>query len=340
MTSVKFRVPGTLAQALEERGISVARVLAEAGLPPKLLQQDKIMVTTAEFFALYRSIANVTPNQAIGLQMGAELSVGAYDPASIAALCSRSFGDAIERLGRYKMLSCPEEIHILPMSAEVGVEFRFLLGNDDEPPLLIDVCLAWIVAIGIRGTGHPIVPLRLETTRTADPTEMLEKHFGCPVHYGSARNILVFSARDLQRPFLTHNQHLLEMLGPQLEAELNDRNCADCIGKQAKQAIKSLLAGRRPRVEEVASRLGLTSRTLQRKLTQDGLSFQQLLESARRELAHHYLSRSAVELNEAAYLLGYDDANSFFRAFHRWEGTSPGQWRSQHRRQLAMAAPG
>jgi serine/threonine protein kinase len=73
--------------------------------------------------------------------------------------------------------------------------------------------------------------------------------------------------------------------------------------------------------------LHLSTRTLQRRLTEHGITFQRLLDEARHELACHYLLHSSRELNETAYLLGYEDANSFFRAFHHWEGTSPGQWR-------------
>jgi AraC-like DNA-binding protein len=70
---------------------------------------------------------------------------------------------------------------------------------------------------------------------------------------------------------------------------------------------------------------------LQRRLTDSRATFQELVEEARRELARHYLGQSSLELNETAYLLGYEDANSFFRAFHQWEGTSPGEWRNRHR---------
>ena len=75
----------------------------------------------------------------------------------------------------------------------------------------------------------------------------------------------------------------------------------------------------------------MSTRTLQRRLGEAEITFQQLVENTRRELAHHYLKHSSVELNEAAFLLGYEDANSFFRAFHRWEDTSPGEWRTRHR---------
>jgi AraC-like DNA-binding protein len=83
----------------------------------------------------------------------------------------------------------------------------------------------------------------------------------------------------------------------------------------------------RPGIRDLARELHLSPRTLQRRLTEEGITFQRLLDKARRELARHYLLRSTRELNETAYLLGYEDANSFFRAFHHWEGTSPRQWR-------------
>ena len=97
-----------------------------------------------------------------------------------------------------------------------------------------------------------------------------------------------------------------------------------------KAALKRVLAGRRPAMPDVAKELGLSTRTLQRRLNDEGVSFQQLLIDARRELARHYLMQPSLELNETAYLLGYEDPNSFFRAFHEWEGTSPGQWRAQN----------
>jgi len=74
----------------------------------------------------------------------------------------------------------------------------------------------------------------------------------------------------------------------------------------------------------------LSARTLQRRLADDGASFQQLTQEARHELARHYLLHSSLELGETAYLLGYEDAHSFFRAFHGWEGSSPGEWRARH----------
>jgi len=120
------------------------------------------------------------------------------------------------------------------------------------------------------------------------------------------------------------------VIGTQLESELEARNTSQNIGEQVKDALRRSLAGKRPTLQDVAQELGLGARTLQRRLTDGGISFQQLVEDIRRELARHYLKQSAVELNEAAFLLGFEDANSFFRAFQVWEGTSPGEWRTRH----------
>ncbi len=99
-----------------------------------------------------------------------------------------------------------------------------------------------------------------------------------------------------------------------------------------KGVVKRLLAGGRPDLEEIARALGASVRTLQRRLGEGGITFQQVVEQARRELARYYLLQSSLDLSEIAYLVGYEDANSFFRAFHQWEGAPPGRWRERHQK--------
>jgi AraC-like DNA-binding protein len=156
---------------------------------------------------------------------------------------------------------------------------------------------------------------------------MYEAHFGCPVKFKAKQNALIFSKADIELPFATYNADLLAVITPPLEAELAEQLGHKTFSEQAKAILKRLLAGQRPGIQDLARELHLSTRTLQRRLTEQGITFQSLLEEARRELAHHYLLHSSLELSETAYLLGYEDANSFFRAFHHWEGTSPGQWR-------------
>ncbi len=327
-----FRVSTTLPRKLEELGVSPAFVLRRAGLPPGLFDQEKILLTTEEFFALYRGLAEASGDPAIGLKLGTEDRVERYDPITLAAVSARSLRDALQRLARYKQLTCPEALDVVERGDECRVQFRWLLAEETEPPVLVDLCFAAVVRLAHRGTGALVNPKRLEFRGATRNRETYEAHFRCPARFNGRRNTIVFRKADLDRPFITHNADLFAAVAPQLEAELAQALASKTISEQVKGVLKRLLAGRRPGIEDVASELRVSSRTLQRRLTEAGVTFQQLMQEARRELARHYLKHSSLELNQTAYLLGYEDAHSFFRAFHGWEGSSPGEWRARHAR--------
>lgn len=326
----EFRVASTLVDKLQELGVAPADVLRHAGLPSGLFEQEKIRVNTEELFALYRGLGQASRDPAIGLKLGTEPRIERYDPIAIAAVSARSFRDALGRLARYKQLVCPEELRIVERGDECRVQFRWLLAQQTEPPMLVDVCFARVVDIARRGTGERVTPKRVEFRGASGKREMYEAHFGCPARLDARQNTIVFAKADLERPFLTHNADLFATVAPQLETELKQALASRVVGEQVKGILKPLLAGRRPGIVDVARELGTSPRTLQRRLAEDGATFQQVLQEARRELARHYLLHSSLELNETAYLLGYEDAHSFFRAFHEWEGSPPGEWRARH----------
>jgi len=264
-----------------------------------------------------------------GLKLGTELRFERSHPVAIAGICSRTFGDALQRLARYKQLTCPEEIRVHQKASEAAVEFFFVEAKETEPDIMVDVGLSWILNVARRGSDGEITPLRLELTRTAKNRALLEGHFNCRVRFNADRNALVFRSSDLDRPFVTHNEELVTAIGTHLDSELKAQNTNPNPGDQVKDVLRRSMAGRRPTLHDVAQELGLGARTLQRRLTDAGVTFQQLVGEIRRELARQYLKQSAVELNEAAFLLGFADANSFYRAFQEWEGTSPGEWRAR-----------
>ena len=219
----RFRVSGTLARRLEELGLAPIAVLRHAGLPMGLFEQGKIWITTEEMFALYAAIHEISGDPGIGLKLGSEERIERYDPIAIAALYTRSFRDALDRMARYKRLTCPEEIRIVEQGNECAVQFVWLLADKAEPATLIDVCFAWIVAIGRRGIGRSVNPKRVEFKRPESNRRLYEDHFACPVKFGARHNMLLFRSEDLAQPFLTHNPDLLEMVAPQLEAELTQQ---------------------------------------------------------------------------------------------------------------------
>jgi AraC-like DNA-binding protein len=328
----RFHISAALGRKLEELGVSPADVLHQAGLPAGLFHREKILVSTEELFALYRGLAEASSDPAIGLKLGTEHRLERYDPIGIAAVSARSFRDALQRLARYKQITCPEALHVTERGDEGRVEFRYLLAEETEPPLLVDLAFAWVVGIARRGTGGLVNPKRIELRGVTRRREMYQAHFGCPAKFNAPHNTIVFAKTDLDHPFLTHNPDLWAAVAPQLEAELMRALASPAVGEHVKGMLKRLLAGGRPGIEDVARELRISPRTLQRRLSKDGATFQQLMREARRELARHYLRHSSMELNETAYLLGYEDTHSFFRAFHHWEGSPPGEWRVRHAR--------
>jgi AraC-like DNA-binding protein len=326
-----FRVAGMLRTRLEEAGVSIPAVLRRAGLPQDLFDQVRILVTTEELFALWRAIAEVSGDAAIGLKLGTESRIERFHPSGLAALATENFAAAVEHLARYKRLSVPEEIVHDRRDGEWSIQFRWTLAVDVEPPVLIDHCFAWMQTIARRGTGTRMSPLRLELVQPRGHGKALERHFGCEVVCGAARNAIVFRESDAAIPFVTRNAELLEMLAPQFELDLKQHTSGDdSFLEMVRAAIQQRLTGHRPTTDAVARGLHMSSRTLQRRLQESGSSFQRVLDEARHQMARYYLRNSVLELNEAAYLLGYEDASSFARAFRGWEGVPPGSWREAH----------
>jgi AraC-like DNA-binding protein len=327
----RFRLPRLTAIRLEERSVSPDAVLRQAGLPAGLLREEKSLVTTEQLFAFWRAVAEVSGDPAIGLALGSEDRIERLDLVSLAALSASSFRDAVARAARYKQLTCPEQIQLQVRGTECAIQFGWVLAEGLEPWVLTDLCFAWISKLAARGTGEAVRPKRVDLRRAARHRQLYEAHFGCRVRFNAPRNALVFLTSDLDRPFLTHNADLLSVVGPQLDAELAHRDASQDTRDQVKAVLRRLLAGGRPDLRDVAHELGASPRTLQRRLGDLGASYHEVLEEARRDMASQYLLHSSLELSEIAYLLGYEDANSFFRAFTRWEGLPPGRWRDARR---------
>jgi AraC-like DNA-binding protein len=239
-------------------------------------------------------------------------------------------------MARYKQLTCPEEILQEKNDEEWSIQFRWLLADEVEPAVLIECAFAWVLSTGRHGSGMRLSPIRVEFMQPRAHAKVIERHFGCPIVFGTHRNAIVFRATDAQKPFVTRNAELLAMLAPQFEEELKQQNNKDeNFAERVRIAIQQKLTGKRPTIDDIADVLHISSRTLQRRLQDEQCSYQRVLDEARHHLARHYLNNSFLELNEAAYLLGYEDGNSFVRAFRTWEGVPPARWREQQRAEAA-----
>lgn len=325
-------VPSVLFVRLGALGVDVDRLLRIAGVPRSRFNEPRARVSTAEFFAIWRAIAQVAEAPDIGFRLGGSALPQQYDVVSAAALCSPSLGEALQRLARYKRLVCPETVSIVLEGGEARVQFIWELAESQPPELLIDATFTSTLRLATHGTGRPITAKRIELTRARANEAALERYFGCPVRFDAPADLLVLDDAVLSEPFVTHNSDLLSMLVPGLEGELSKRSNERSLSDDVLAELQRSMAGGRPSVEKTAKALGMSSRTLQRRLEGEGQTYQGLLDQVRRKSALELLSRTEIEAEEVAFLLGFAEMNSFSRAFHGWLGTTPKQWRESERK--------
>ena len=324
----RIKPAGSCWAGLKSIGLTPGAIIRHSNLPPTVYHGGS-MVTTAQNFAIWRAIRELSKDPDAGWKFISRVETDQYHPTLLAALHARNYRESIERLARYKKLCSAEEFRVTPKGDEVLVEvFWPFAGGEPAPALLIDAVFALVTELGRRGTKSKLNPKRIELIRPAERKNRFEEYFGCPVKYGAKRDALVLRAADFELPFLTHNEELLQMLAPQFDRALEDGRTKLSILDQVKWVLKRLLSGSRPDLLMVAKELGMGERTLQRRITEQGTTFRQVLSETRHELVRQYLGDPAIEITEAAFLVGYEDPNSFYRAFRSWEGTTPAEWRA------------
>ena len=292
------------------------------------------MATPEQVARLWTVMEEMAPDPSFALRLPRAIPPEKHHPASIAAQHARDFRDGLGRFARYKLLCCGEEIRVEEREGECRVSFDWPQIPGPLPRFFIDVVFSSVLELGRRGTRRDLRPLRVELARSRVPGGHHEAHYGCPVLWGTRRNLLVFRSADLDLPFATYNAELLAMLGPRLEEELARKKAGRTVSERVKWVVARSLEKGRLDIADIAREIGLGSRTLQRRIAEEGTTFRRLVDETRRDLARHYLGQPSLALGEAAFLLGYEDPNSFFRAFSRWEGRTPGAWRASRKESL------
>lgn len=283
---------------------------------------------TEQYFAFWNVLGASSPPD-IGLRLGAETSVHEYDLSLLAALHSPDFRTALDKLARYKRLCGPQDLIQELASKEIAVSTVWLTASSPPPPRLIDAMFASLLLLLQRGSCQALAPKRVELTRPRADDGMLARFFGCPTKFRAERDALVFEERLLDTPFVTHNADLLQTLLPSLDEQVAKTHGNGFLD-DVRQAIAKRMSGERPSAAKVARELATSARTLQRRLAEHGTTYQEVLDNVRRRTARRLLRAESIEIAEAAFLLGFEEMNSFTRAFRGWEGSTPKQWRAAH----------
>jgi len=326
-TTDRCRVPQAFWRVVESIGIPPSALLRQARLPATLHLGGPAIVTTAQYFALMRALEELSGEPALGIRLIEQADTSVHPPSSLAAFYARDFRDGLARLARFKRLCTPERLSLVEVDGTCIVTVEWLHAVEDEPAISRDVTFATLIELGRRGTGQPITPRRVEFARSAPKSERYEAYFRAPVRYGAGHNALVFDRADLDRPFPGHNPELVELLTAALGTALKELDAHASVSEQVLAVLKRSLPSGRPDIADIGRQLGMSERSLQRRITDEGNNFRDLLIEARQEMGRRLLADVDVGIDEVACLLGYQDTSSFHRAFRQWEGISPSRWR-------------
>ncbi len=323
MAARKFVISLAWQLLLDDVGLEAPDLLRHARLPPGLLSQEAPALTTEEYFRLWTSIETMLAADDLPLQLGRAISVESFSPPIFAAFCSPDLAVALKRLAKYKPLIGPMTLDVAEgPRGEATVTLGGLEASEPPPASLILTELVFLVNMARLATRHRVEPLAVRTTATVTRPDPYTAFFGTGLEDAGV-NGLTFSATDLQRPFLSANPGMWQVFEPALRKRLADLTADDGFRERVRACLVESIAGGRTSMNDVADRLAISPRTLQRRLRDEDTSFQAELATLRKELARHYLKSSTYSSAEISFLLGYDDPNSFIRAFHAWTGETP-----------------
>lgn len=308
-------------------------VLRRAGLPADLFTRPDLMLPTEDYFRFWRSIEDETGDPAFALRLVEMLSAEVFDPPLFAALCSANMTQAVQRLAKYKQLMAPMRLEIeIARSGDLTVSPRWLYAESQVPASLQVGEIGFFLRLVRLATRQPVRPVRVELPTLPDPAHIRrhEDFFGVRLQQGDFPAI-TFAAADARLPFLTVNEGMWRVFEPDLRRRLSELDATATTTDRVRALLLELIPSNAATIEAVADRLAMSKRTLQRRLESEGQNFRVLVNATRESLARHYLAKTAMSGGEIAFLLGFEDPNSFYRAFQDWTGQTPDSARAAMR---------
>ncbi|WP_417506959.1 helix-turn-helix domain-containing protein [Marinomonas gallaica] len=321
-TSDRNTLPTAFWLGVDKLGVSRSQLVRMAGLPLSI-GHTQSKVSTAQFFALWSALERLKSVD-VGIELMTMLDRSVLPPSFLVAYHARTFRDALQRVVRFKSLCAPEELKLETDEPYIKVITHWIFAGD-PPPSLTDATFSSIVALGRHGTETPLKNIKLELRR--DKSEAVMAYFQCPIKWNAEQDALYLHTRELDLPFIKFNEELTSMLDNALNEQLNQHQVNSSYTEKVRWLLRKTLTAGRPELKAIARELAISERSLQRQLNNEGGSFQAILSDTRHELALDYLRNASYELSEIAYMLGYEDQASFFRAFQNWQHISPAKWR-------------
>ena len=333
----------TFRRLLEMHGLDAIGIARNAGVdlasipvPGERIELDKID-------ALLRAAIPLIRDPAFGLRAAhcwhpSELGVLGY-----AWLSSSTLRTGLERAVRYSRLIGERGLTEIEDTRQ-GLKVRFWAkrGNPAVVPVaavFVDMAMALLLDMCRMNGGAVLRPVAATLRRRKpDPADAYERFFGCQVQFGVEENAFVLSAKDADRPLPSANRQLAAVFDKMLTEELGRLDKSDVVARARATVLEHLSSGEGT-AEDTAKQLHMSSRTLQRKLAEAKTTYLQLVDDTRKDLALRYIEDPRRTVTDITFSLGFSQPSAFTRAFKRWTGLSPSDYRAKSPAGRADQAP-
>lgn len=329
--TVVASVVRALLEVAVTRGADRRALLAEAEIDAGDLEDDDARVPLDCFRALIRAGQRLSGDPALALHYGEAIDLSEVSLVGLIGQASATMLDAFRQLQRYSRLNTDldtggrERFELVQRGADV-----WLVDNRVDADGFFEhseIAFAQMVT-GCRAFG--VDPFAHEARFThPDPgyRDEYERILRAPVAFGCAENAMRLEQRFLHHPIAVQPRYVFGILSEHADALLRKLDQAGTVRGRVESLLMPALHTGAADIEAVARQMGVGRQTLYRRLKAEGCTFRDVLDALRRRLAMDYIEAGKVSVHEAAYLVGFSDPAAFSRAFKRWTGTSPRDFR-------------
>jgi AraC-like DNA-binding protein len=310
--------------AFNRLGYDTTRLTEVNGISQSTLHDPDAQIPSEVFAAVFALAMQQRPLKNLGVRLAAETQIGAFPLLDYLVITASTVGEGMKQLSHYfRLLNTPTSVEVRDQDEPIRVLWH---GGDSFGT---EFSIALSVLNLRRETTHSMTAERAFFAHRLDDTGEVEAILGCPVENPAPWSGIVFSRDAWNAEFRRRDPILKELLEVQAGNVSSDLpgTSPPSLKIEVRHIVHSKLAGGDISIDGIARELGLSSRTLQRRLADCGSSFEALLDEARRDAAGRYLSDASLSIAEIAYLLGYSEASALHRAFKRWNGVTPQEFR-------------
>ena len=323
---MKITMPKQFQDFLKSIGLSIENILEQAGIP-NILWKEEIQLSTEEYYLFLKKIDEVITDEQISAISNID-NLNVFIPSFFAALSSKNGLEGLKRLAKYKKLIGPVSLEIKEFEEIVQVQYFFEQREKELPRFAVLNEQLMLINLLNKGIGKKISPVSV--TSPFEYSELLTKEINTTINKAK-QNEVIFSMKDLKKPFLTANNIMVEYLEPQLKQKLAEMESEtfETFASRVQKKLFQLIPSGQFGLENVAEEFGISGRTLQRNLSAENTSFNQMVKDIQKMMTFNYLEAKELSIDEIAYLVGYTELSSFYRAFKKWTGKTISQYQKE-----------